>query len=475
MAKDVVIFTSVDGKLFQRAIGAYQLAHHIRQNGYTVQVADFISSLNLDELKKVIDLYVDESTKVIGISSTFLSDYSSKFSSTTKTFVPILSDNLTLVIEYAKSKFPNLKIVLGGARSMGGESLPFIDCVIHGYAEDKFLDYINSINACPAKTIINEDPENKQFDISELQHAFHKDDFILRNETLPIEISRGCIFKCKFCAYNMNGKKKMDFLRSHINIVDEMKHNYEHYGTTNYYICDDTFNDTTFKVERIANEIAKLPFKIKFACYLRLDLLHAHKEQIPMLYDMGLASPFFGIESLNQKSATSIGKGMNVNKVKEFLTELHDDHWKKEIPSTCSFIIGLPHETAETVNATFEWTKTAPINPVFFPLSLDTQSFYKSEFQKNYASYGYILRGADKKGWRNSHFTDDTATVLAEQFNQELMYGKNIPASWFLMTLLNHNISINEAMDTKVKDLNWTKIVRERHKKIREYKTYLLN
>ena len=70
--------------------------------------------------------------------------------------------------------------------------------------------------------------------------------------------------------------------------------------------------------------ITSLPFKIKFTTYLRLDLLNAHKEQIPMLMEMGLASPFFGIESLNQKSSSSIGKGMNVSRAKEFLFELYN-------------------------------------------------------------------------------------------------------------------------------------------------------
>jgi radical SAM superfamily enzyme YgiQ (UPF0313 family) len=30
-------------------------------------------------------------------------------------------------------------------------------------------------------------------------------------KVLPIEIARGCIFKCKFCSYPLNGKQNLDF------------------------------------------------------------------------------------------------------------------------------------------------------------------------------------------------------------------------------------------------------------------------
>ena len=115
---------------------------------------------------------------------------------------------------------------------------------------------------------------------------------ILKGETLPIEVSRGCIFKCKFCAFPLNGKSKLDYLRDPILIKEELQYNYEKYGTTHYFLSDDTFNDSTTKVEQIHKVVTSLPFKIKFTTYLRLDLLHAHQEQISMLEEMGLASPF---------------------------------------------------------------------------------------------------------------------------------------------------------------------------------------
>lgn len=460
---DVVILTGVSGRLFQRSIGAYQIAWYLRSFGYSVQVIDFVHEMKKAELESIVKNHVSESTLCVGVSTTFLSEQENQFIAAKKQFSMKLPNNVENVLTQIKTEYPQTRIVFGGSRSQSAIFHPLADKVIHGYAEDEFLSYVDSLKYQSSP------PNRSPFDISHLDHKFAKEDFIQENETLPLEISRGCIFKCKFCAYPLNGKTKFDYLRPAEKIIDEIKQNYYEYGVSNYFICDDTFNDSTFKLESLANELSKLPFKIKFTAYLRIDLLNAHREQIPMLKEMGLASPFFGIESLNQRSASAIGKGMNVDRVKELLIELHDKHWGPSIPMTCSFIVGLPHETKETITATFEWAKSAPINAVFFPLSLSIETSYKSEFQQNYMSYGYTTLNADLSKWKNQHFTSDIATEMADKFNHELMYQRDLPSSWFLMALLGNGVGLEEAVSTQVKDLNWQKLLRFKRGRVSRY------
>jgi len=476
---DVILLTCVSGIFFQRSMGAYQLAHFLRENGYTVQVIDFTDHYSSEELITLIEKFTTNKTLALGISTTFYNkNYITKYINGRKNRFEILEgpENIANAISYIKTKYENIKVLVGGSKSLTAEDLPMVDKAIHGYAEDEVLDYLNKLSKKKSKFIpISYNGVvklEKIFDIEKLNHRFTDQDCILPNETLPIEVSRGCIFKCAFCAFPLNGKSKFDYLRDPERVKDEMIYNYEKFGTTNYYLSDDTFNDSTYKIEQLHKVLTNLPFKIKFTTYLRLDLLHAHREQIHMLKEMGLASPFFGIESFNQKSVSTIGKGMKVEKIKDFLLELYNDHWGASIPMTCSFIIGLPYETRESLESTFKWASEAPINSLFFPLTLTNKSFYKSEFHDNYEKYGYEFD--DKTGyWKNDEFNYDLAHELSEEYNSKLMYSEDYPSSWFLMTLLNHGYSFEEAIKTKIKNLNYIKITKNMKRNIKQYKNML--
>jgi radical SAM superfamily enzyme YgiQ (UPF0313 family) len=490
---DIIIFTCLSGIFFQRSIGAYQLAHFLREHGYTVQVIDFTDHFTDEELLETTKKFVTEDTLAIGISTSFytVNDVKTKFihNDNNKYEFLELPENILTVVDNLKNRYPKLKLIIGGSKSESAKNIPIVDVVIHGYAEDKMLDYLNSIphnkkkikskniimsTSYSSPKIIKDDPICKKFSIENLQHRFNYQDCILPKETLPLEVSRGCIFKCSFCAFPLNGKSKLDYLRDPEFIKDELIYNYENFGTTNYFLSDDTFNDSTEKIEKIHKSITSLPFKISFVTYLRLDLLNAHKEQIPLLKEMGLASTFFGIESLNQKSVSTIGKGMNVNRAKEFLLELHYEHWKESIPITCSFIIGLPYETKDSINSTYQWIRNTPINSIFFPLSLNNKSYYKSEFDSNYEKYGYKL-DLETGYWENENFNFNEAVKIAEMYNEELMRKENVPSSWFLMTLLNHGYTLEEAIKIKIKDLSYIRIFKNRERRIKEYKSKLLS
>lgn len=485
MESNVLIFTCVTGRIFQRALGAYQLAHFVRKHGYTVQVIDFTDDFTEIELKQLVERHVGPQTLAVGVSSTFYTMLRNSYIEAEKTFDPIFPPELVAAVRHAKTVNREVKVVLGGAKSLAAESFDWVDCVIHGYAEDKFLMYLDELSGrkrrfiqlgtrAGSKRIISADPVDTKFNVETLDHTFAPHDYILPGETLPIEVSRGCIFRCKFCAYPLNGKKKMDYLRHPDHVRAELIYNYENYGTTNYHIGDDTFNDSTFKVRQLHEVFTSLPFKISFAAYLRADLLHAHPEQIQLLDEMGLASAFFGIESLHQPAASAIGKGMNVEKLKEFVTDVYYNRWRGEKPITCSFIIGLPHETEETVQRTFDWVKETKLSSVFFPLVLTMNSFYKSEFNVNYRDYGYTMDETTGY-WENAHFNMKRATELANRFNDELMYKNDYPSSFFLMALLSHGIPLEEARTTLVSNLPWPKILRDRKRKIAAYKSLVLD
>ena len=139
---------------------------------------------------------------------------------------------------------------------------------------------------------------------------WHETDFIQQKELLPIETSRGCIFRCKFCAYSEIGRKKGTFEKDINLLKDYIVENYEKYGTTSYTLADDTFNDDDERMNEWCDMLETLPFKVKYGGYVRLDLFERYQETAKRLYNNGLRGCSFGLETFHPGAAKVIGKSL---------------------------------------------------------------------------------------------------------------------------------------------------------------------
>ena len=457
------------------------------------------------ELAEIIIKCVGKNTLAIGVSSTFLNFDTQTVSDTDERMYKTVSrpnlykprrhDTLPTHISDAlfilKEKYPEIKIIVGGANSYRIKDNALVDVVFHGYSESSVVEYLVGLKTGRKKIypqtngISIVDGAADHFDIENLDHFWHENDCILPNEALPMEVARGCIFKCKFCSYPLIGKKKFDYLRDPIRVRDELIKNYELYGTTNYFFSDDTFNDSTYKIQRLHDVITKLPFKINFVAYIRVDLLYAHPEQIKMLYEMGLRHSFMGIETLNPESAKIIGKGMNSDKLKKFLLELYFDHWKEEILLTCSFIIGLPGESIESVRSTFDWVNNTPIVSNFFSLNLKEGGHYESEFDVNYEKYGYTKHKTIKTedgftqaidAWTNEHMDSVEAEKLSVEFNtiRYVNPGLSRLNAYKMFAMTNHGYTFEQLRNSPAKDFTPMSVLRKKVKLFNIYKAMLL-
>lgn len=428
-----------------RTLGPYKLAHICRKENYTVKVIDHVNFFSCDELVLILRKFIDKNTKVLGISTTFLISHTGDD----------INSSVFDAIEIISKEFPDLKIISGGAYagSLKHISKFNIYAIIRKYAEDIFRDVVNHIfgrceeprytiefNAATKKTIkVYEEPLYKNFNIEEEDFLFHKDDCIVLGETLPLEISRGCIFKCKFCNHLMLGRGKLDYLRNFELIKNELIHNYENWGTTSYYIICDTFNDTEYKMNEWYKMVSSLPFKIKYTAYLRADLLDKFKDVPHLLKESGLVSCFHGIESLNRESALAVGKGWSGVRAKDYIPELYHDIWKKEVFQTLSFIAGLPGDSRENNIETADWHVANDLwHIIFNPLHITFGTGLKnlSEFELNAEKYGYYKDLDDKNysGWKNNYWSmREVAGFLKASVYPKLKQNPiKIPSSWLV-------------------------------------------
>jgi radical SAM superfamily enzyme YgiQ (UPF0313 family) len=467
---DCVILSGFEGPVWNRALGPYLLCHHLRKNGFSARVIDFTNHMSTSTIDEILDKFVNSSTKVVGLSTTFLAEQNELVDYMHKSD-KLIPDAIINSLRKIKEKFPNIKIVAGGAKSVYLKDLNFVDIIVHGFAEDALLKLLRDIGTPNIHFYRKENNkiiipgENTSWKIDSSDFRFTDTDGILPGETLPIEVSRGCIFKCKFCAYPLLGKKKFDYLRDPKCIKDEMLYNYEKWGTTVYTLTDDTFNDSTHKLEAILKEVSTLPFKINFITYLRLDLIKAHPEQAAILKELGLISAFFGLETLNQKSASIVGKGANVRSMKEFLPELYYNLWKGDISIFSSFIVGLPFETETSIRETFSYLKEySDFNPSFWPLSF-RGGYYLSEFEKDPAKYEYIIRS--ETDWNSPWMSSKDALRLVEESNEIF---NNKPSTWLTASLISQGYNRTDLLNTQIADLNFKSLYRQKLNMVKKYR-----
>ena len=160
MTSDIVIFTEFTSTtVFQRLLGAYRIATELRKNGYTVQVVDYFTEWNLDELKLIVDKFVGPNTLFVGFSSTLYAIRDEALSDSSRPnhyrrelrytedfpFKPEVSHAF---ISHIKEVNPNTKIVLGGQRSQYKNS-KLVDCFIHGYADHTTVEYAHFLAGKP--------------------------------------------------------------------------------------------------------------------------------------------------------------------------------------------------------------------------------------------------------------------------------------------------------------------------------------
>lgn len=373
-----------------RGAGVHRIKTEVRSAGYSCQVIDLFYYFTEEEIIAVCNKFINDDTLVVGFSTTFWYNLK-KSNHRLKLF--------KLVYNYVRN-LKKIKIVFGGTVAEGFSRAIHADKTFNGFSEELFINYLHELSG-NLKTL--------SFDFNKSQIVYDSNDCMDFEESPVIEISRGCIFKCSFCSYPLNGKKKFDYIKEESVLKDELIRNYENYGITTYTLSDDTFNDSTFKMDYLHKLFTSLPFKIKFVSYLRLDLINAHREQILQLKEMGLIGAFFGVETLNYESSKIIGKGIYPEKSKELLYDLKNSYWKNDVNITIGLISGLPKETAKSHQETLDWIlnkeyclvdKIRPAGLAIPNPLIDTYP-YKSEFQLNASKYGFYWSDPKANNWKN--------------------------------------------------------------------------
>jgi radical SAM superfamily enzyme YgiQ (UPF0313 family) len=246
-----------------------------------------------------------------------------------------------------------------------------VDFVVNGEGEAVLLELVNTLNL--SSTLIGDSKNNNFGAIPGI--SYRVGDKIICNDTkkfidnldsLPFPDretlvgldtytsedmgllmgSRGCPYSCSYCATQIWTRKVR--YRSLTNIVEEIKHVHQRYGTRQFTFKDDSFTVNRKRVMEFCNMLMNEGIKINWDCNTRVDLVDP--ELLRTMKKAGCNSIKVGIESGSERILKLMDKGITLGRIQEAARLFREAgiHW------TAYFMMGIPTETKEDVKNTLE-------------------------------------------------------------------------------------------------------------------------
>ena len=169
--------------------------------------------------------------------------------------------------------------------------------------------------------------------------------------SLNISTTRGCPFKCNWCAKPIYGNRY--HARSPKHVVEEIRFLKDRYSFDHIWMCDDIFGLKPGWVHEFGRLVGEEGLSFRFKIQSRADLL-MQENYVKALALAGCENCWMGAESGSQKILDAMDKGTTVGQIAG-ATRLLREHG-----INVSFFIqfGYPGETSEDIGLTLRMIKT---------------------------------------------------------------------------------------------------------------------
>lgn len=338
-----------------------------------------------------------------------------------------------------KKKYPNSKIILGGAGTFSDEYVDFnvIDSILKGEGEITFANMVYDVRDNKLQKIYHgetvKDLDTLPFPARHLLkdkqggHIFanrttYDKTFSMqykRNGSTTILTSRGCPFACHFCsAPSINTKVRY---RSPQNVYDEIKYVLDTYKIKQFRFSDEMF---TAKKSHLF-EICKLikPLGIVWRISTRVKPLDM--ETLKVMKDAGCVEVSFGIESFDNDVLKMLNKKTTAEDNARGLTMARE----AGLMTRALFMIRTPFQTKDTIRKNIEWLKKVPYDTIavtsFVPLPgseiwRNPDKFNIEILNSNLNDYNFYFYGSEGKNELKDIIKIKDRSL--EEFNEESEY-----------------------------------------------------
>ena len=194
----------------------------------------------------------------------------------------------------------DIMVVVGGVHPtlLPDETIKskYFDFVVRGEGEQTFLELINEIKKEDILGLTYRDNAGNIIHNASREYIKDLDTLpfpargLYLNETEGMDYGyimtgRGCPFECTYCASKKIWNRKTRF-RSEQNVIEEIKHVYNTFGTKSFYFIDDTFTLNQNRAKRICRMIIDEGLDIEWICDTRIDTLDEDLLQLMKMQDV---------------------------------------------------------------------------------------------------------------------------------------------------------------------------------------------
>jgi anaerobic magnesium-protoporphyrin IX monomethyl ester cyclase len=217
--------------------------------------------------------------------------------------------------------------------------------------------------------------------------------------SLNIATTRGCPFKCNWCAKPIYGNRYTS--RSPANVITEIEYLVKHFQPDHLWFCDDIFGLKPGWIQQFAMLMRDRKLNIRYKIQSRVDLL-CDEDVVQGLADSGAETVWVGAESGSQKILDAMDKGTTVEQIHEASERLRN----KKIRVAYFLQFGYLGETKDDIDKTIQMVLKALPDEVGISVS------YPLPGTKFYDLVRDQLK--EKRNWSDS---DDLAMMFESTFN----------------------------------------------------------
>ncbi len=358
------------------------------QRGHKVEVLD-LSFMQYD-YRVIREKIVSYKPDIIGVSAT----------------TPLMNQ-LRDISVLAKSISKDILVVAGGSHvsAMPVESLKesMLDIVVVGEGDATFGDIADgkplkmifgiqyrkddSILATPPRPFIHnlDDLPMPAWHLYDSQFYKNKISRLLaKHPPLAMaEFSRGCVFKCDFCASKNTmalGYRK----KSPERCAEEVRAMHK-FGYREFALADDIFTSDPAWAKAVSRAIINSGVKMAWSCTNGIRVESADDELFRTMRKAGCYRVAFGFESGNDKVLKMFGKGGKASIVKG--REAVRMARAAGIDTTGYFMLGLSPDTEETMTDTIEYARSLSLDMMKFGIAI---AFPGTPMFKEYREKGML-------------------------------------------------------------------------------------